>query len=109
MSFGTFTQGNEAGKSPSDPVFHCAFTMVGDAAYPTGGTLGFAAALSAAYPNRSFSATSIIAARGGATGYVAEYLPATDALKVYVRTTGVEVANTTDLSAVTFDMYVVAK
>jgi hypothetical protein len=109
MALGTITIGTEAGGAPSQSVFHEQFTMVGDSAYTTGGTLLFGATLAAAFPLRSFSAASIVTVRGGSTGYVLEYIPSTGALKAYVRTTGVEVANTTDLSGVTFDMYAVLK
>ena len=87
MAVGTITIGTEAGGAPSASVFHEQFTMVGDGAYPTGGTLLFGATLAAAFPLRSFSAASIVKAEGRSTGYVREYIPSTGALKAYVRST----------------------
>lgn len=109
MALGALTLSAEVGKSPSDPVFHETFTMVGDGAYVTGGSSGFAAAFAALFPLRSFDASSIVYAVGTSATHTAEYIRATDALKVYVRATGVEAANTVDLSGQTFQMYVVAR
>lgn len=109
MAVGAFTIGTEAGGAPSQSVFHEQFTMVGDSAYPTGGTLLFGATLAAQFPLRSFSAASVVKVEGRSTTHTLEYIPSTGALKAYVRTSGVEVANAVDLSAITFDMYAVLK
>lgn len=109
MAVGTFIIINEAGGAASLSVFHESFSMVGDNAYTTGGTLLWGASLAAQFPLRSFSAASLVFARGTSTTHTLEYIPSTGALKAYVRTTGVEVANTTDLSGVTFDMYAVLR
>ena len=43
MAFGTCTMVTSAGGRPSAPTYYLDITLVGDGAYPTGGTAGFAA------------------------------------------------------------------
>ena len=103
------------------PVFYDKITMVGDAAYPTGGTLGLMAKL------RTLRGDSReirnLSGYGSAAGYSLRYTPpvydtdgvtvlTADKLQVFLedQTSGVvaEVANTTNLSGITFTLQVVS-
>jgi hypothetical protein len=83
------------------------FTMPGDGAYPTGGTLLFSTYVSTLLGK----SVTLVAAWGtaiGAPGYSAVYYPATDALKLSLDTTGAEAA-ASDLSAISLEMVVLYK
>lgn len=92
------------------PVFHDNVSIVGDTSYPTTGSTGLQAKLNAVTKD----GRAIVSARcyGGA-GYVAEYDPATDKLKVSQSAGSaaplVEVTATTDLSGVTFKLEILSK
>lgn len=109
MSLGTFTSILEAGKSPSDPVMMIAATLVGDGSYPTNGSAAFSDTLTAALPRT----VSVVAVQGygvaGGVGYWLVYDAATDKLLVINAGSGLEVANATDLSGVTFKATIWAK
>lgn len=109
MSLGTFTSILEAGKSPSDPTMMIAATLVGDGSYPTGGSATFSDTLSAALPRT----VAVVAVQGygvaGGVGYWLVYDASADKLMVINAGTGLEVANATDLSGVTFKATVWAK
>jgi hypothetical protein len=113
MSLGTMTLIDEAGIVPSAPTFKDLIQFAGDGAYPSGGTAGFAALITAL--------TKRGAGAGGGTvdiievagqdcgGYVVTYEKATDKLKVWVVGSGAGplVENTTaNLSGVTFNVLV---
>lgn len=103
------TQSNEAGAMPSAPTFSDVISFAGDGAYPTGGTLGFGAAVSAATKSTR-KILAVIAQDCG--GYLVSYNQATDALKVWKgngTNAGQEVANAANLSAVTFNVLVISK
>ncbi len=97
------------GSQPSSPIFHDVLTFAGDGAYPTGGTLGFGAAVQSFYGD----GRQVLAVVGqDCGGYVPVYVPGTDALKVY-KSAGsaapmVEVSNAANLSAVTFNVLVIS-
>lgn len=97
------------GSQPSSPIFHDVLTFTGDSAYPTGGTVGFGAAVKAFYGD----GRQVLAVIGqDCGGYVPVYLPGTDALKVY-KCAGsaaamVEVSNAVDLSGTTFNALVIS-
>ncbi len=97
------------GSQPSSPIFHDVLTFAGDTSYPTGGTVGFGAAIKAFYQD----GRQVLAVIGqDCGGYVPVYLPGTDALKVY-KSAGsaaamVEVSNATDLSGTTFNVLVIS-
>lgn len=82
----------------------------GDGAYTTGGTADFDAVVKAALGDDR----DVIAVISGDCGdndcvYVPDAGATPGKLKVYVRTTGVEVANAANLSAVTFNVTVISK
>jgi hypothetical protein len=59
--------------------------------------------LDSSYPEGGYATSfPILVPLGGATGHTMIVDPATGALRVYVRTTGVEVGTGVDLSAVSF-------
>lgn len=97
------------GSQPSSPIFHDVLTFAGDASYPTGGTLGFGAAIKAFYQDGR-QVLAVIPQDCG--GYQPCYLPGTDALKVYESNSAgdpmEEVANATNLSGVTFNVLVIS-
>jgi hypothetical protein len=97
------------GSQPSSPIFHDVLTFTGDTSYPTGGTLGFGAAIKAFYGD----GRQVLAVVGqDCGGYFVTYEPATDALKVWKcagsAAPAVEVTNATNLSAVTFNVLVIS-
>lgn len=80
-------------------VYKC--TILGDGAYPTGGTASFKTTIS----NKLGKSVKIIDAKGVASGYIATYDYSNDKLKVYTDAL-VEASNAADLSAVLFDVTV---
>ncbi|HEV3136148.1 MAG TPA: hypothetical protein VG348_15775 [Acidimicrobiia bacterium] len=85
---------------PGVKLATCTVTL--DTSYPTGGTVGITAALEAA--GLPIDSGIIAFAALQSAGYDYDYLPATDALKVWGGAAagagvGVEVANATNLSA----------
>ncbi len=109
MSLGTLTSVLEAGKSPSDPTMMIAATLVGDGAYPTGGSATFSDTVSAALP-RTVTVISVYGyGVAGGVGYWLVYDAANDKLLVINAASGLEVANATDLSGVTFKATIWAK
>lgn len=93
----------------TDPLFAAPLSFTGDGSYPTGGTL-FEPAVRALFKDQR----KIIAVIGIETGgYRVAYDEATGKLKVYqtgaINTPAVEVPNTTDLSALTFKVLVLAR
>ena len=106
MALGTITVSGSAGGAPSAPIYHDQISVPGDSSYPTGGS-AFLAALQAATksPGRVIDAVIDV---GGVAGYYPVYDKANGKLMIFVRTTGVEVANATNLSGTTFKLAVVS-
>jgi hypothetical protein len=114
MAFGTCTMVTSAGGRPSAPTYHLDITLVGDGAYPTGGTAGFAALVQAAAKTAGIKVVIEKANILGlieidTKGYLLSYDKTDD--KLIVRYfdynagsdgAAIEVPNATDLSAVTF-------
>lgn len=116
MAIGTFTlTSTRIGGKPSTPTIILPMTVVGDSSYPTGGTGGFMAAVKAAAitagchlgPILKTDIVGIIPK--DLKGYQLGYDSSADKLIVYYfdnngasDSAGIEVANATDLSAVTF-------
>lgn len=106
MALGTITPGAQQGQTTMRPNFHQRVSIVGDGAYPTGGTTGFAALLNAALKsNPTILQVAGYGFTAGAITHIAQYDATNDTLKVFVLA-GTEVVDTTDLSAVTFDLVV---
>jgi hypothetical protein len=105
MALGTLTVSASSGGAASTPVFRDHVSVPGDSAYPTNGT-AFLAAFQAATGVKSTRVIDVVHDVGGIAGYYPCYDKANGKLKIFVRTTGVEVANTTDLSGTTFKLLV---
>lgn len=108
MPLGTPVIQNQGGKSASTPVFIDEITFTGDTAYPTGGSAAFEAFIRGATGiKEGRTVDAVIDVTGNATHYPV-YDKAANALKMFVRATGVEVANTTNMSATTFRVLVIS-
>ncbi len=116
MSSAIGTLVSQSASAADGPVFFDKITMVGDAAYPTGGTLGFQAKLRALRGDRR----TVLSVEGYADtiGYSVRYIPTAstdtdDLLLVYLedQTSGVvaQVGNGTDIHALTFTLRVTSK
>ena len=110
MTIGTITPGaaaNNAKGAQSAPIFMDKIAFVGDASYPTGGSLAVDAEIAAALGRQA--PMNIIDVISGDCGD--HYLIYKDAgggtFQVFLRSTGAEVANTTNLSAITFNCTVI--
>jgi hypothetical protein len=93
------------------PIFHDVMSFAGDSSYPTGGSLGFGAAVKSFFGD----GRQVIAVLAlDCNGYMIAYVPATDALKVFdgADTTPDEpldeVDNGTNLSGTTFNVLVIS-
>jgi hypothetical protein len=87
------------------PIFFDTVTLVGDGAYPTGGSTGLQAKLQTL---RGDGRVIIEVQVNFAAGYEVRYDPLTDVLMVYSGA-GVEVTNATDLSGTTFKLTIKSK
>ena len=93
------------GQSPSRPVFNEKMTVTFDASYPTGGeVLGLAAIIGA---GKTILAMIPLGLASNGNVPVADL--ANDKLKMFVFATGVEVADTVDLTAVTAEILVISE
>lgn len=109
MALGTFTKKAEAGFSPTDIAGVVNASLVGDSAYATGGTAAFSTFMQTKL-ERGVSVIAVFGIGiGGGAGYHLSYDATNDKLLVHVGATGLEVANATDLSAVTFNATVFVK
>lgn len=108
MALGTVTLGDEQGQTTMRPNGIARMSIVGDGAYPTGGTLAFAATTLRAALGRDVEVTQVVGYgfTAGAITHVAHYVDSTDALQVFVESTGAEAAGAANLSGVTFDLCV---
>ena len=100
-AIGTIASVQSAGAKPSAPLFADLITVVGDAAYPAGGTVGFLAAFQAAMGS-SRTIVGVVDQSQPSTTSALEYDFTNDKLLARVRTTGVE-------SAVTYRLLVLSK
>ena len=110
MALGTITASNtQVPGQPGSPVYVVPLSFVGDDDYPTGGTTGFEALVSAASGVSPKNLTIVAVIAGDCGGYMPVYEGGN--LKVYEGAAGanVEVTAATDLSATTFNVAVVAK
>ena len=109
MSLGTLTRVAAKSGDSSKPIFYDRVSFAGDSAYPTGGTTGFDALITALLGD-SREVVGIIPEDCGA--YMPAYLPDDDGtLKVFEGTSGAnaEVTDTTNLSGTTFNILVLSK
>lgn len=95
------------------PVRFDKISFAADGAYPTGGTAAFQAAVRTALAAGDVDIVTIVPDDCG--GYTPVYDEANDKLKVYYGNTdaadgpNIEVPNTTNLSAVTFNLTVISR
>lgn len=108
MALGAATVNVQAGKAPSAPTFIDDISFAGDASYPTGGTAAFQDFIRGAAGIKEGRTIDAVIDIAGQAANMPIYNKATDKLMVFVRTTGVEVANTTNLSGVTFRVLVIS-
>lgn len=109
MPLGTPTR-VAAESAAAERLFVDQLSFAGDSAYPTGGSTNFDQFVR----DLTNDGRNVIAVIGNDCGandvhYVPPVGSTPGKLKVYVRATGVEVANATDLSAVTFQVVVFSK
>ncbi len=107
MALGAMVSNNAA--AAQGPIFYDTVTVVGDGAYPTGGSAGLQAKLQTL---RGDGRVIITVSVADASGNVVSYNALTDRLLVYVQDAGgalAEVANATDLSAVSLKLVIVSK
>ena len=110
MALGTFTLSERAGYMPSAPLFVDIIDIVGDSAYPTGGSAFDAKYKALKHQTRMILAVIPVDCRG----FIPAYDSATGKLKFYYNdnnnaadSAGIEVPNATDLSAITFRVGVI--
>lgn len=89
------------------PVFHMRVTIVGDDAYPSGGSTGLLAALREAMGDESANILAVHPQSAPATVSELSYDHANEKLFARVRTTGAESA-VSDQSSVTYGLHIVA-
>jgi hypothetical protein len=116
MTIGTITKqaaSGGVGDQPSSMLFADQFSFTGDSSYPTGGTAGFEAAVRLITKDKR-TVVAVLPIDCG--GYLPQYDRTNDKLKVYQGDNDnaadapfIEVANTTNLSGVTFKVLVLAK
>ncbi len=97
MSLGTITFTAQEGAQPSAPSFVDRISFAGDSAYPTGGTPGFKALFNA--KTKDGRTPFAVLSQGLTHEFI--YDLAGDKLIAIVRATGLQVADTTDISATT--------
>ena len=110
MAISAVALADSIGYNPGDPVFHYLVTLSLDASYPTGGYAGFNATLLTAIGKGKTIQVVDQQNFPGTVKHIMKYNNATDKLQAFVYTTGVEAANTTDLSSMTgLKLLVIAK
>jgi len=95
------------GPHNGDAPFIDVFTIVGDGDYRTGGTAGFAALLQAKTKDGRVPYAVLPLALNG--GYEVIYDKVNDKLLVVVKSSGVEVADHSNLSGTTFSLLIFSK
>jgi hypothetical protein len=107
MALGAMVSNNAA--AAQGPIFFDTVTLVGDGAYPTGGSLGLQAKLQTLRGDGRVI-VEVSVADGG--GYNVQYDALTDRLKFYEQDAGGamgEVVDATDLSGVTMKLVIKSK
>jgi hypothetical protein len=94
------------GTKPSAPDFRSFLEFAGDDAYPTGGTAEFAAYVCTALSREFCKVQYVLDGAHSSTDHTVVYDNANDKLKVILRSTGAEIADTTNLSGITFRVWV---
>lgn len=107
MALGTLTHTSQNARSGLDVVFHDEVTLVGDASYPTGGTAGFQAAMRALTKDQREILAVIPIGAQGAAGRMPVWDKANGKLMMFNGAS--EVANATDLSAITYRLLVISR
>lgn len=101
MALGTGTLVGQPMKSHSHALDVVDLSFPGDGAYPTGGTAAFQAYVRALLPEQREVTVLAVLPGGLNGGYTPIYDAANDKLLMVVAATGVEVADTTNLSGTT--------
>lgn len=101
------TLDSQTGQVPLNPTFVIRLSFVGDASYATGGSANFQAFVRAAVSGRAVEVMDVIA--GDCGDNVPYYDKTNDKLLTRVISTAAEVANTTNLSGVTFNVTVLCQ
>jgi hypothetical protein len=107
MALGAITRVKKVGAKPSAPTYADLITVVGDGAYPAGGTVGFLASFQAAVGDKR-DIVGVIDQSDPSTLSALEYDFTNDKLFARVRTTGVESA-VGNQSGVTYRLLVLSK
>jgi hypothetical protein len=107
MALGNLTRVTQTGQKEG-PVFHDLVTLLGDAAYASGGSAGFLAKYRALTGRAGAVIVGVVDQSQPDTLSALEYDHTNDKLFARVRTTGVESA-VSDQSAVTYRLLVIAK
>lgn len=107
MAIGTITIGKKVGQKPSAAAPVVGFTMVGDDAYPAGGSIGVEDALKAK-AGQGVTILGVADMTGDATHYLA-WDATNGKLLAFVRATGLEVAPATSLAGTTFNLLAFCK
>ena len=103
----TVTAPDAFGGAPSAPTFKHRFNVVLDNSYPTGGyTLGLQARIGAGKTIGPVVARGIVTASGAVDTRHYGYNRVTDKLMAMQAAGGGEIANATDLSTITVEVYV---
>lgn len=109
MALTAYAKIEEAGLSPSDPNPILVISFTGDSSYPIGGYTAFSTFVA----TNTARSTNVVAVTGfgdkSGTSYTVQYDAANDTLKVRAGATGIELADTTDLSTVAFVVTVWSK
>lgn len=112
MALGTVTVSDFDGASASDKLIVVKLSIPGDSSYPTGGSAAFSTTLNnalaaAGYPG-SYEIVSV-EPNGLNGGYEVIYDSVNNKLLTVVKSSGVETADTTNLSGTTFLLRVVLR
>ena len=99
--------GTYGGGDPGKPVYVDLIQFLGDAAYPTNGTLTISTTILAATGMVGKTVISIKHVFSSTVKYILEWDRANDALRVVDVNTGAEVGNGTNLAGTTFEVEVV--
>lgn len=105
-----FTVGEQQGTQHTSPTLIIRTSMAGDAAYATGGSAAFEAALAQAVVRSAVEVTAVhgFGLTAGAITHFVRWDNTNGKLLAYVLA-GTQVPNATDLSAVTFDLTITCR
>lgn len=117
MALGAITRVSQTGQAPNNPIFHDHITLVGDGAYPTGGSTGLLTKLRSLAGAQGRTIKTVLPV--DCKGYVPGWDAANAKLKFYrigaldgnAASAGPlsEVGNAVDLSGVTFELLVISE